>query len=540
MTLLPKHLPFWLALGLLSFMMLALSATEAAAAGGASEVPHPYPGHDQQAAFPLPLSEYHGGESAGVMEKIVQRAKQAPFNVAATVIFVLAVLHTFASGFFRKWAHEVEHRHQERIERERRTAAHKPHHDAEDDVSFKATVLHFLGEVEVVFGIWVIALMAAGTWFYSWGDVQHYLGHDVVFAEPIFVVVIMAIAASRPVIQFAERCVSAVARLGGGTVGAWWLAVLSLGPVLGSLITEPAAMTISAMILARKLYPLHPSGKLAYGTLGILFVNVSIGGTLTHFAAPPILMVAKPWGWDTAVVFTSIGWKCLIAIALSNALYYLAFRKELGALDHRAHPQAGESRQLRWIEREDPVPWEITVVHLLFLGWTVLCSHYPAMVMGGFLFFLAFVQATGHHQNAILLRSPILVGFFLAALVIHGRCQSWWIEPILTSGIPAWALMAGSAFLTAFNDNAAITYLASQAPGLSGAAKYAVVAGAVAGGGLTVIANAPNPAGLAILQRFFPGGVSPLKLLLGALLPTLLAIALLLLLKSMVHSSLAA
>jgi len=491
----------------------------------------PFEGHAQLAHFPRPLESYgdRGQESARV--KIMSRAAQEPFNVAATIIFGLAVLHTFASGFFRKWAHHIEHVHHEKIERERRTAKDKPHEDAEDDVSFGATILHFLGEVEVVFGIWVLALMAAGVYFHSWHDVQLYLGHDVNYAEPLFVVVIMAIAASRPVIQFAEKCVAAVASLGGGKVGAWWLAVLTLGPLLGSFITEPAAMTISAMILARKIYPLRPGKSLAYGTLGLLFVNVSIGGTLTHFAAPPILMVASPWKWDTAFVFSTIGWKCAISIIIGNALFYFWFRNELAELDHRAHPQEGESRLLRWADREDPVPRRVILVHTAFLAWTVLTNHYPAMFMGGFLFFIAFVEATRHHQNLIGLRSPILVGFFLGALVIHGRCQSWWIEPILTSGVPDWVLLLGSAFLTAFNDNAAITYLASQAPGLTDMAKYAVVAGAVAGGGLTVIANAPNPAGLSILSRFFQGGVSALFLALGAAVPTAVVITTLLVMK---------
>jgi predicted cation transporter len=79
--------------------------------------------------------------------------------------------------------------------------------------------------------------------------------------------------------------------------------------------------------------------------------------------------------------------------------------------------------------------------------------------------------------------------------------------------------------LTAITDNAAITYLASLVPGLSDSFKYYVVAGAVAGGGLTVIANAPNPVGNAILREYFPeGNVRPLMLLCAALLPTFVAI----------------
>jgi hypothetical protein len=81
--------------------------------------------------------------------------------------------------------------------------------------------------------------------------------------------------------------------------------------------------------------------------------------------------------------------------------------------------------------------------------------------------------------------------------------------------------MLGAMTLTAFNDNAAITYLATLVPGFSESMRYAVVAGAIAGGGLTVIANAPNPAGQSILCDYFEDGISPLKLFAGALLPTI-------------------
>jgi hypothetical protein len=170
---------------------------------------------------------------------------------------------------------------------------------------------------------------------------------------------------------------------------------------------------------------------------------------------------------------------------------------------------------------DKPVPAWITIVQFGFMGFTVLVAHYPPLFIGAFLFFLAFSQATAHHQGRLDLRSPLLVGFFLAGLVVHGGLQGWWIEPVLTR-LDEVPLFIGATILTAFNDNAAITYLATLVPSFTDALKYAVVAGAVTGGGLTVIANAPNPAGQAILQRFFPDGVSPLGLLVGALFPTVI------------------
>jgi predicted cation transporter len=144
------------------------------------------------------------------------------------------------------------------------------------------------------------------------------------------------------------------------------------------------------------------------------------------------------------------------------------------------------------------------------------------LFLGGFLFFLGFTQATAHHQDDLSLRGPLLVSFFLAGLVIHGSLQGWWIQPLL-SKLSVTPLFWGSTILTAFNDNAAITYLASLVPTLTPEMKYAVVAGAVTGGGLTVIANAPNPAGISILSKFFNNSVSPLGLLAGALIPTLIS-----------------
>jgi Na+/H+ antiporter NhaD/arsenite permease-like protein len=269
------------------------------------------------------------------------------------------------------------------------------------------------------------------------------------------------------------------------------------------------------LLLARQFYALKPPAKLAYATLGLLFVNVSVGGVLTHFAAPPVLMVAGTWGWDTPYMFKHFGIESLMGIAIANTAYFFCFRGQFKRLATVAEIRPEPRRD------ERPVPIWVTIGHLLFMGWTVMNAHYPALVIGGFLFFLAFYEVTVNYQSNLVLRSPILVGFFLAGLVIHGGLQQWWIEPVLgrLSEVP---LMLSAIGLTAFNDNAAITYLSTLVPGLTEGMKYAVVAGAVTGGGLTVIANAPNPAGQAILAKFFPDGISPLRLLLGALPATVI------------------
>lgn len=494
-----------------SFAFLALSLVSAAVAHAAESA---------GGSFPLPLDAYP--ESAGgVWATVWERARVEPFNLVATGIFILAIVHTFLTAKFRHWAHEVEHAHQQRLKDEAPPRTDSNEDNITDEVSFKGQILHFLGEVEAVFGTWVVVLIGAIVWFKGWGTVLEYVGHRVNFTEPMFVVVIMALASTRPVLVFAEQCLRAVASLGRGSVAAWWLAILILAPILGSFITEPAAMTIAALLLARQFYALQPSMRLRYATIGLLFVNISVGGTLTHFAAPPVLMVAAPWNWDTLFMLTHFGWKAFIGIVAATSLYFFVFRRELTALRIESGPTPDGSSGKQTAVAQRPIPAWITIVQLGFLALTVFVAHYPALFVGAFLFFLAFSQATAHHQSRLDLRPPLLVGFFLAGLVIHGGLQAWWIEPVLSS-LSEVPLFVGATALTAVNDNAAITYLATLVPGFTDSLKYAVVAGAVVGGGLTVIANAPNPAGQAILQRYFPDGVSPLGLLLGALAPTLI------------------
>jgi hypothetical protein len=467
------------------------------------------------AEFPRSLSGYADVRGQSLAHVLAARVEAEPFNAIATGIFVLAILHTFAAGRFVALAHRTQRRHDERRRQEGRL----------ETPSIVAELLHFLGEIEVVFGIWAVVLLVAITAYAGLETARHYLNDTVNYTEAMFVVVIMALASTRPIIGFAEASLRRVAKAGGATPGAWWVTILTIGPILGSLITEPAAMTICALLLARQFYDLQPSTRLKYATLGVLFVNVSIGGTLTNFAAPPVLMVARPWGWDVTFMLTHFGWRAVIATAASTLTYFLFFRRELKAL--AARPPVPEIEQ----PDEDatgqtlvPVPAWVTGMHLIFMAWTVFNAHYPAMFLGGFLFFLGFVRATAVCQSRIELKTPLLVGFFLAGLVIHGGLQGWWIAPVLGS-LSKTPLFLGSTLLTAFNDNALITFLATLVPHLDEPLKMAVVEGAVVGGGLTVIANAPNPAGQALLNRFFGGAISPVGLALGAIVPTLIAAA---------------
>jgi hypothetical protein len=478
-----------------------------ASAAAAPDANHP------EIQFPKPLEEYHDDETPGLFQKLIGRIQADPFNLVGTVIFLCAIIHTFLTAKFTHIAHGYKHEYESLEDQEK--GPHPAIERRRDALQFRAQFFHFMGEVEAVFGIWLVPLFLVIVLMKGWPTLVAYIT-SLNPAEPVFVVVIMAIASSRPILRLTENWLAKLAALGGSTPAAWWLSILTLGPLLGSFITEPAAMTICALLLRQKFYALKPGKTLSYATLGLLFVNISVGGTLTHFAAPPVVMVATKWSWDLQYMLANYGWKAALGIVVANVVYYLRFRSELSQLK-RAHTDEKEKRR--------PIPLPITIVHILFVIWTVFTAHYAALVILGFLFFLAFVEATDRHQSVLRLRGPMLVGFFLASLVIHGGCQKWWIAPVLI-GLTEWPLLIGAIILTAFNDNAAITYLASLVPGFGTSLKYAVVAGAVAGGGLTVIANAPNPAGQSILSPAFgKDGISPLGLVLAALIPTIIMAA---------------
>src|SRR5690606_37415165 len=139
----------------------------------------------------------------------------------------------------------------------------------------------------------------------------------------------------------------------------------------------------------------------------------------------------------------------------------------------------------------------LLIVDLLLLLGLVPFAHHPGGLMGAFLLFLGLANAPRRNQARLILREGVPVAFFLAGLVVLGGKQQWWLEPLLMS-MSSDAVFFGAAALTAVTDNAALTYLGSLVEGLSDEFKYMLVAGAVAGGGLTVIANAPNPAGMSI------------------------------------------
>ncbi len=413
-----------------------------------------------------------------------------PLELLATATFILAVLHTFIIGRFQS------------------LGARYP------KGSLPEIAFHYMGEVEVVFGLWAGIFILGYALLEGTAPAIEYLSTRE-FTEPLFVFAIMTVAATRPILRFARNTIFAVGSLSPmSSALSIFVTTLIAGPLLGSLITEPAAMTITALILREHFFRTAASDRFKYATLAALFVNISIGGVLTHFAAPPVLMVAEHWGWDTIFMLKTFGVRAALAICANASLTAFLLRKEITRVF-----SADET------SNESPVPAWLTGVHLAFLALIVLSAHHAVVFIPLLLLFVGVAAITREYQSELRIQASLLVGLFLAGLIVLGGPQRWWLEPVI-HGLSDAALFVGATALTAITDNAAITYLGSQVEGATASFKFALVAGAVAGGGLTVIANAPNPAGYSILQdRFGSGGIRPLGLLVAALTPTAIAMA---------------
>ena len=428
------------------------------------------------------------------------------FNLFATAMFLLAIVHSFFYGEFLYLSNRI------------KVVGDHARNFREVAIRF----LRFLSEVEIVFALWLLPLFIGYVYYFGWESLVSYIDEMAYekerFAEPVFVLVIMSISATRPIVDLASKAIESVARMWGNTVRAWWCCILIVGSLLGSFITEPAAITICALLLCEHFFKYEPGAKFKYATLGLLLVSISIGGTLTPFAAPPVLMVKKPWDWDFMFMLETFAWKSILGIFVSVMAYAFFFRKEFKLLEQKKR-QAAQTQE----QRECSPAWLIAC-HVFFLICSILLMHYTVFIVFLFFMFLGLIKVTLPFQDKFKVENPLLVCIFLASLVIHGSFQGWWIGPVLGS-LNDVSVFIGSIVLTSFNDNAAITYLATLAPNFSDEAKYLIVAGAVTGGGLTLIANAPNLAGASILKPQFGNAISPAKLFLGAIGPTLVAAA---------------
>jgi Na+/H+ antiporter NhaD/arsenite permease-like protein len=422
--------------------------------------------------------------------------KPTSLEMAGTFFFALAVIHTFFVGKFAHWSH--------RFSKE----------------SFAHHLFHLLSQLEVVFALWAVLFMLFYIATQGWQPALEYQ-KSLSFQEPFFIFAVMVVCSTRPILYAARQTIMRLS---------WFLhrltgisnkltdvfAILFLGPLSGSFITEPAAMTVTALLL-NSILPKEYQ-KWIYAIIAVLFVNVSIGGALTPFAAPPLLMVVGRWNWDFVFVFSNFGWKSMIAVFINSIALAFIFRNQI----KEKFFTLGEV-QTRLSGGQAPIPFLVVGSHFLVLFFIILTAHYQNAFLGIFLLFLQLVAMTQKYQDSLRFRDSLLVGLFLGGIIEFGTFQSWWLEPLLSS-MSDFVLFKGAVLLTAITDNAALTYLGAQVPGLQEASRYALVAGALAGGGLTVIANAPNAAGYSILRSKLNDGLKPLILFLAALPPTAVAV----------------
>lgn len=409
----------------------------------------------------------------------------------ATYFFALALIHTFLVSKFAKWSHRF-----------------KP--DSAASIFF-----HLLSEVEIVFGFWAFIFLVTWSCWQGPGAAIQYQ-QSLNMTEPLFIFCIMILASTKPVITLARQCIlflsqslAKVLPVSSTVVQIYIL--FTLGPLLGSLITEPAAITIVALLLHRMIADNKVDQSLLYSLLAIMFVNVSVGGALTHFAAPPILVVARTWNWGLTDVFINLGEAAIATVLINTTAFVLIFKEKI-------------KQQLSPLQvASEHIPKGIIFIHILFLIAFVATAHYEKVFFGLFLIFIGVTTVTKKYQDNLKFKEALLVAFFLGGLIVFGSFQSWWLEPIVLA-LSEKALFFSAVALTAITDNAALTYLGSQVPTISEISKWALVSGAVTGGGLTILANAPNPAGFSILSSKFPNkSLNAGKLFLAALAPTAVA-----------------
>ena len=406
-------------------------------------------------------------------------------NYISTILFALAIAHSFLCKPISELAHTFP--------------------------GYKKT-WHLLGEVEIVFGLWGLVFLIISIGNIGFNSTLNFLD-QLSFVEPLFVFVVMVIAASNPILNFITSLISKMTLLFKKNQSViFYGLILSAIPLFGSLITEPAAMTLAALLLKEHFYSKNISTPLMYATLAVLFVNISLGGLLTPYAAPPVLMVAHKWGWDLNFMLLTFGWKSILVVFFNTYLLTRIFNSEIRNIKVNLSKIASTS-----------IPFYVIAIHLVFLMATVYFSHHAAIFFAIFLLFLAYVLIHKEHQNKLIIKEGLLVSSFLAGIVILGQGQVWWLTKVV-GDFGADATFYSTALLTPFIDNAALTYLGSLLPDTNYDYRYALVAGAMAAGGLTVIANAPNPAGYSILGKYFKKeAFNPLIFFGYALAPTIFA-----------------
>ncbi len=372
----------------------------------------------------------------------------------------------------------------------------------------------FVSKVEIVFVLWAVPLFF---WFlYTEGyrvTMAYFNSRN--YNSAMFIVVIFLLLESRPIVYFAERLLSSIARIGKTSPKSWWWTLMIATPLLTFLLKESGAMIIGATLLVRHFYAFSPSSRFAYATLGLLFSNISIGGLSSSISSRAMFVILPSLKWGHKFVFQYFAWKATLAILVSTTVCYLIFRKEFDTF-----PTTVLNRDFKG----ERVPWWIICIHII-LVWIVVWSRYtPLFIVAILLFYIGFQRFTIFYQSPLNIPKACLVGLFYAGMVIFGDLQEWWVLGIM-HGMSDFGYMISSYMLSIFLDNALVNYLVHNLPVATDCYLYLVITGCMAAGGLTLLANMPNIIGYLLLRPAFrDSSISQGKLFLAALGPSFISL----------------
>lgn len=373
--------------------------------------------------------------------------------------------------------------------------------------------LRFITHPESAMVMWATVLLGVQWWGSGSTGVIKYVSR-LHLIEPIYVATILIVCSTPSLIRSIRWTIFSVAhRLPVNTPMTFFVLAIVLGSLSGSIITEPAAMTLMCTIIGDTFLTSTRSDPFKYAVLGLILVSVSIGGALTPFSAPPIVMVATAWGWTLPVILRNFALPVIVSIVASTVIITMIFRRELTT------PVAIVSRPRR-------PDWIVSTIAMTLLVATLIVRHSLPSLLAILLIATGVIMVTSRRVAIAAVESGVWVGLFLVGVIILGGLQTWWVAPIIRSLPPSQLFMA-SIVVSAVADNAALAYLGTLVPDICRIKQLAIVGGAVCGGGLTVIANAPNPIAFRLLAPAFgSNGINPVKLALAAVGPTLLVAAL--------------
>ncbi|AAP05554.1 putative Na+/H+ antiporter [Chlamydia caviae] len=422
-------------------------------------------------------------------------------KTGAALLFFFSILHTFLTPWLFGRCQLYQHKKMVFPERWKKYL-------------WLSEFYRLISRVELVFVLWAAPLFL---WFlYSEGyrvTMSYFNSRNYVFS--LFIVIMLILLESRPIVYFSECIFSNIAKIGRQSPRCWWWTLMIAAPLSGALLKETGAMIIAATLLVRNFYKFSPSPRFAYATMGLLFSNISIGGLTSALSSRALFIILPSVKWNNSFILKYFCWKSIIAILLSTTIYYLIFRKEFNNFPKVViNPSMMNERVPKWI----------IFVHIILVGSVILARSVPLLMAAIFLFYLGFQKFTIFYQHSINISKVCFVGLFYAGLVIFGELQEWWVLELMHR-MSDFGYIITSYTLSIFLDNALVNYLVHNLPVATDCFLYLVIAGCMSAGGLTIVSNMPNIVGYLILRPSFPSSSLSLGwLFLFALGPSIISL----------------